>query len=112
MQKFPGVPLSERDSHKEIFKLINVELFGGSPNPIVHFTINKPIFARKIEDATLDRGIGFCEYFFKGMSINGIPKFPTNKYPSPHSALSIMPGFPSRCFPNILMPTTLMISSK
>jgi len=36
-----------------------MELFGGAPNPIVYFGIKKPMYARKIEEETLDRGLGY-----------------------------------------------------
>lgn len=35
------------------------------------------MYARKIEDETLTRGKGYYDYYFKGFSVNGIPKFPT-----------------------------------
>ena len=63
-----------------MFILFNEELFGGSPNPLVHFVDNKPVFYRKIEDETFERGDGYYELFYKGISINGIPSFPTKNY--------------------------------
>lgn len=59
---------------------MNNELFEGGPSPLVYFNQHKPIYARKTEDSTMSRGVGFYEYFFRGLSINGIPKFPTEKY--------------------------------
>lgn len=51
--------LAEKDNHKEIFTLMNTELFGGAPNPIVYFNQAVPIYGRKLEDDTLDRGQGY-----------------------------------------------------
>lgn len=58
---------------------MNEELFAGAPAPLVYFAHHKPVYARKVEDDTVDRGIGYVEFFFKALSINGIPKFPTAK---------------------------------
>lgn len=77
-QEFPGKLLSEKDNYKEIFTVINNELFAGSPNPIVHFGHNKPIYVRKVDDPS-GEDQGTYQYFYKGLSLNGIPKFPTEK---------------------------------
>lgn len=42
--------------------------------------INKPVYVRKVEDETLERGQGYYDFFFKALSINGICKYPTEKY--------------------------------
>lgn len=49
----------EKDNHKEVFTVMNEELFAGAPAPYVYFMQNKPVFARKIEDDSLERGAGY-----------------------------------------------------
>lgn len=44
------------------------------------FSDNKPVYSRRVEDESLSRGKGYYELFYKGLSINGIPEFPTKNF--------------------------------